>query len=1349
MRSLLVRIFAASACLLATALPAIAQTDIPAALEPWRDWVLHGEEFRACPVLNGTEPGQQDNHVCAWPGVLAIDVDAGGAQFDLPWNVYAETWVTLPGNEQYWPADVTVDGAAQAVVNRAGAPSIRLAAGTHTVSGVLRWVTRPASVPVPAALALVRLVLDGTEVSNPELDRGGLWLGLREGDEREQDRLSIRVYRLLSDGIPIRLETRIRLDVAGQAREQTLDGALPAGFVGESLSSPLPAQLAPDGTLRVQLRPGSWVLRVQAHAETLIDSLTLADQVPPWPAEEIWSYSGDPQLRVTVLEGLTSVDGNQAGVPREWLELPAFAAVPGETARIVERSRIDAVEPNRLRLRRNLWLDFDGDAYTALDEVTGSMRSGWRLDMVAPWVMTMAESSGANLLVTEGLSPGLQGVEVRSTSPDLRMTSRLPAESALEVTGYAERFDRVDTTLHLPPAWRLFAAPGADAATGAWVGRWRLLDLFLVLIITVAAWRLFGARVGIVALAALVLVYHEPDAPRWAWLNVLLAIALARVAPAGRLRAFATRYKALSLALVALLLIPFLITQLRVVVYPQFERPFLSTLDGRAGAGIALPQVQQFRQPDAIRSEELRRASPESAAAADSGAIEEIAVTGSRIEPFTRYQPGALVQTGPGLPNWAWNRYSLSWSGPVEAGQTWRMVIFPPWLLQLWRVLGAAMALLFIGLLARPDLRLPAGLLRAGSAAAVAFMCLALIPRVTPAQATNDFPSPVLLEELRQRLTEPAPCHPSCAEFTSAGVDIGDMRMTVLLSVAAQDAVAVPLPVASEGWRPDAVRIDGIDRALLFRSRDGRHWAWVEPGVHTIELRGVLSPVDSFTLGFPLVPRAIEVDAAGWDVAGVLESRLPSGALELVRQRAAAGEGEEPLAATVFPPFVRVTRSVSFDLEWIVRTNVERVAPADGAFTLDVALLPEESVLTPGVEVEDGRVVAAFTAAQRAFGWESRLPLGEDLSLTAPSDMPWTESWVFSVSPMWHAEFDGFPASTHAMSGSSLFSPQYFPRPGESLAVTLTRPMAASGDTIAIDAVRYDRNVGDRSSESSVYFEYRSTQGGEHTILLPEGSELESVTIDDDVVPLELDDNRLVLQKTPGEHEVRVQWREIAGASFVSVLPRLDLGGGASNLYSQIVLPQDRWILHAYGPTLGPAILYWAELVIFVLAALVLGRLAFSPLRTYEWLLLGLGLSTFAWPVLLLFAFWAFALSWRGRADLDVGGRWFNAIQAGLAALTIVTIVTLVGSIPTGLLGAPNMQISSPVIDSGPLSWFSDRSEGLTARAGVISVSLWFYKAAMLAWALWLSFALLKWLRWAWAAYGHGGLWRGKLVKDG
>jgi hypothetical protein len=37
---------------------------------------------------------------------------------------------------------------------------------------------------------------------------------------------------------------------------------------------------------------------------------------------------------------------------------------------------------------------------------------------------------------------------------------------------------------------------------------------------------------------------------------------------------------------------------------------------------------------------------------------------------------------------------------------------------------------------------------------------------------------------------------------------------------------------------------------------------------------------------------------------------------------------------------------------------------------------------------------------------------------------------------------------------------------------------------------------------------------------------------------------------------------------------------------------------------------------------------------------------------------------------------------------------------------------------------------------------MWVYRAAMLAWALWLAMAVLRWMKWALRAWTTGGFWR-------
>ncbi|EDN65325.1 hypothetical protein BGP_6668 [Beggiatoa sp. PS] len=37
---------------------------------------------------------------------------------------------------------------------------------------------------------------------------------------------------------------------------------------------------------------------------------------------------------------------------------------------------------------------------------------------------------------------------------------------------------------------------------------------------------------------------------------------------------------------------------------------------------------------------------------------------------------------------------------------------------------------------------------------------------------------------------------------------------------------------------------------------------------------------------------------------------------------------------------------------------------------------------------------------------------------------------------------------------------------------------------------------------------------------------------------------------------------------------------------------------------------------------------------------------------------------------------------------------------------------------------------------------MWIYRIAMLLWALWISFALIRWLRWGWECFSTNELWK-------
>lgn len=1331
--------------LLAVALSARAQVQVPGDLRGWEDWVLHGHEAHRCPWLIPGRP-TDESRVCAWPSTLELAVDSHGGHFTQRWQVAAETWIPLPGSLETWPEEVSLDAGPAPVVVHEGAPALRVAAGLHTVSGAFHWSRRPELMPLPPSVALVALSVEGVSIASPQRNDAGVVLGA-QAVARQDDRAELRVFRLLDDDLPASLITQLQLSVAGEAREMRLPAVLPPGFVPSAIEGALAARLDPDGTLRVQVRPGTFELTLAARGPSPVSEVRLTPHAAPWPAEEVWSFKAEDRLRVVAVEGASPVDPAQANVPGPWRGFPAYRLNSGVALRLVERSRGLAVaDANQITLKRRAWLDFSGAGYTLVDSLSGSMRQGWRLDMGAPYALMSARAEEDEpLLITTGADAHLTGVEVRDRDIQLTAVSRLArAGGALPATGWRTRFASVSGTLIVAPGYRLLAALGPDSAPEAWLERWRLLDIFGVLLIATVAWRLLGIRAALIALGAAALTYQEPGAPIWLWLAVLVALALERAAPEGRLRRTALVCRMAALVLLVLALVPFVVSQARLAVYPQLEAlestfapgfpsPSLAVEEPRAESPVA-PSARL--QAKGARVESFANAAP--ASAPEAGVpVQEVIVTGGRRSGSERYEPDAVVQAGPGLPDWRYHVYPYSWSGPVEANATVRFLISPPWMTRTWRLLGIALALLLVFELAGRKLpALPAAW--RGRSAAASLATLALAALASPHAQAAATPDTARLDELRTRLLEPPRCAPDCAAVLAASVRAQDGKLTIVLTVSALDAVGAALPGADPAWSPAVVLVDGNAAGWVERSAGGVRYVSLARGRHLVRLEGPLGMIDALSITFPLVPQVIEVDAPDWDTGGLAERHLLAGSLQLARRRQAAAAANTHQEE--FPPFVVVERAFHLAHEWTVDTTVTRVAPKSAAFTVSVPLLPHESVTSSGFRAEGGQVPVGLAAGQNSELFRSILPHSDALELVASADAPRAEHWRFDVASSWHVDFTGVPAvAPEEDQGPWTF--EYYPRPGERLRLDISRPAAIPGGALAFDQVYLQSVIGKRSSDTHLALSYRSTRGGRHTLSLPADAVVTLVRSDDDTLALRPEHGELSLAALPGQHTWVIDWQTPHGVSLVARIPSVRQAAPASNLRLSVKLPEDRWILYVFGGGVGPTILYWGELLVFVIAAWALGRSGLTQLPARDWLLLGLGLSTFSWSVLALFVLFVAVFEWRARHAAPADVQRFRLLQVACGLLALVAILAVVAAVPQGLLAHPDMRIE-PAPSGGELGWFMDRSTEQLPAAGVISVSLWWYKLAMLAWALWLSFALTRWTRWAWQVFIREGLWR-------
>ncbi|MFN8640481.1 MAG: hypothetical protein U0802_02010 [Candidatus Binatia bacterium] len=314
-------------------------------LQPCGSRALQGQEEAVAPPL-----GDAGQRACAWP-LSRLELKLAGGTFTQEWDVQRERWVP-PGAARPWPQDVTVDGAPAVVIERDGAPQVRLGRGRHAVGGRFLWDRLP-EMPVPAQTGLVTLALRGQVVPFPDRDADGrLWLQRRGEASDESDRVGVIVHRLVDDDVPLLLDTRIELEVSGKGREAVLGPALPAGFTPMRLDSPLPARLEADGRLRLQLRAGRWSLRIVARHDGPAATLAAPPPADGWATSEVWVFQAHPDLRLVTIEGADAVDPQQTDLPPEWRALPAYLMRPGAAMTLVERRRGDTDAPaDQLRWR--------------------------------------------------------------------------------------------------------------------------------------------------------------------------------------------------------------------------------------------------------------------------------------------------------------------------------------------------------------------------------------------------------------------------------------------------------------------------------------------------------------------------------------------------------------------------------------------------------------------------------------------------------------------------------------------------------------------------------------------------------------------------------------------------------------------------------------------------------------------------------------------------------------------------------------------------------------------------------------------------------------------------------------
>lgn len=1311
---------------------------IPEPLTPWVDWVLQDSPNYKCPFFYNNHQQQY----CAWPSKLELDLKQQQGHFSSHWQVYNDSYLSLPGDAQHWPQNVNINNKPALVIKRNNIPVIKLSAGHYTIRGDFFWDSIPDSLSIPVNSGIITVKVLNKVILNPSVKNNQLWLKASDIGKTvlkdKTDQLNVQVFRKINDGIPLQLTTQLSLEISGKQREIKLPHALLSNFIPISLESSLPARLEADGSLLVQARPGRWKIKLQARHPKQLTDLSLAIDDPQWPESEIWSFAAETYQRVVEIEEVAAIDPSQTNVPRQWMGLPAFMLKQGDTMhfKLIRRGDPEP-EPNNLSIKRQLWLDFAGTGYTVQDQINGKITHGWRLDSLDETQLGHVNLNGQTLLITQAATDNAQGVELRKGNIQLTADSRIDSDiHSLSTTGWQQKFNQVSAILHLPPGWHLLAVTGVDNVPGSWIARWTLLDLFLVLIAALAISRLWNYYWGLFALVTLALIWHEVDAPRFIWLNILIAIALIRVLPQGHFLRMIQFYRAACSLALLIICIPFLVNQVRTGLYPQLEKPWLresmllqpaKTILTSTNSIVPILELADEQGSESstvyrgLQSNKLRKSTSPSSAPR-----------------FKRIDPNANLQTGPGLPQWQWTSILLSWNGSVDSQQQIRFWYLNPTTSLLLNFLRAiliiVLASLMLGIInqcfkfKRPEIALN-----------LCLLVLFTLP-ITPAYA--DYPSKNLLNELKQQLLKAPDCLPNCAQISSMQFEINSNALSIELKVHTQENTAIPLPAKFKQWLPKHILVNGSTAKAIIRDKQGLLWLSLNQGIHTVSLAGSAPLQANFTLPLPLKPQYITHTAQHWTIEGLKKNGTAENQLHFTRLKNASHKKNEfePISQNSLPAFIKIERTLHLGLDWHITTRVIRVTKQATAITLKVPLLKGEAISSAHIRSKKGYALIHMTANQQTIEWQSLLEKSIQLTLQAPDTEQWTEVWRAEISPLWHINTAGIAAIHHQDQAGS-WLPTWQPWPGETVTLTVTRPKTVQGQTLTIDKSVLQITSGKRNQETQLELDIRSSKGTQHSLELPPKAQLESVRINGNTQPIRQQQQTVTLPIKPGKQHYQLNWHEVRQQSTTLTTPALNLGIASVNSHLKVHLGQDRWVLLTTGPQLGPAVLFWGVLIVLAILAFALGKSDLTPLRHWQWFLLFIGLSQI--PIISAFVVvaWLMALGLRKKQSND-NINTFNLAQIILVLLTISSIVILFVAVEHGLLGSPDMQIAGNQSTAFQLNWYQDRSSGILPTATVISIPLTSYRILMLLWSLWLAISLLNWLKWGWQCFSYQGLWK-------
>jgi hypothetical protein len=1349
-------------------------------LSRWKSWISQQHPEWSCASVH-------QNMECLWPGIINIQVSDQRGKFELMVEALAETNLPLPGRKDLPPSKIEIrDMSGELVLAPITvsdtAVNVKLQPGKFIVTGELSWNKLPSEIPVPSAYGVLSVNADGQD-----------YLVRRSGDSailedkavaKKSASQSLSVFRRITDDSPLKIETLLRLQVSGGARSVNIGNVLPLGAKLLDVNSSLVYQINSAEELSVQLVPGEHEVRLLALLEQPVSEIKFRSPKLDWyPTAELVAWSPQQLFRTVELAGAVPIDPAATELPEEWKSSAVYSIEPAAVVLLKEIKRGETANPqSNLGLVRTLWLDLSGKGYTVSDHLTGQVNQISRLNALPENEVGRVEQGGEQLLISKDPDLGLAGVELRSLNVDLKADSRIEQSGAFSAVGWNTKVDSLAMNLSLPPSWMLLAAPNATTVSGSWFESWNLFDLFMVLLITLAARKLFGFKFAAILLASLVLNFNEFLSPRIMLIDLLVLVALTRIVQDKSSKLFRVLQLLLysTLAMWLLEVLTFAKLQFTQFLFPQMQagtrfRTAVQSLIYQMelnimswpmiilGLGLIVWGVLYFRSRKGIGKyflmffllvfgltfigRSLTRTFFASDSrqyanyAADSINIEDSKMMGgmpqelasSVYSPRTKKDLSQVLantsmvtnsQSGPAIPEWQWRKHYLTVAGPVDSDYQIKLWVLSPGVTRTLCALRTILMLLLIPmLLAQIGVRL-----NLKNSLLKSVLLLSLVFSYNQAQA--EYPSPELLKQLEEQMLKELCFEGNCATIQSVNITIeqGRLRLVMQISSKGRSAVAVPGPL--QYFAPDRVTLNG-DSVFGLKKLGDYLYVKIDQNSRELVVEGALPDPDSFDLQFSTRPLFVSYDLNNWVVTGVTASGYVEKSLRLTREIQSAQALERAVAlnsnVSKFSNWAFFERNITIGERVEINSTVRRLGNAESAIRVRIPLLANERVTSKEITVDGSTAWISFGEGQFESQFSSVMPVASEFELLSVAGFDVAQSWNLQCLDFINCQISGIPASSSKTGDQQ--SNYFLPLSGDRVAVKVRPLRYLEKNSITANSIEHNVWWGSHNQSGSINLIVRATQQGSVEINLPTELSVREVSLNGQTGAGVTKDNSVQVLMSPGSHQLSVSYDRKWDPGFFERAPQIKTSIALHNAKVVVHPSEDRWVLWTGGGLWGPCVLFWAKILMLALIFVLMQKAGALKLSLLSCILLALGFATL--PVLHLWI----PIGWLVLLAAPEGMRLLTEkvgekiARAGFVFLMIFALIIIYRLVQTGLVLRPPMLVVGNGSSYDDLRWFFDHSGVETPSPYVVSFPLWMWRTFALFWSGWLVFSLFGWLK--------------------